>query len=866
MVSIQIKNISDVTKALMNTTDSSAFLDVDQPVRLSKSMEALSDINKINAEWALRFTLPATERNNAIFEQYHSPRVFDRRDTEYSVLVAVNGNAINLNRLRYISMQADGTHEVELLQPTSHWLEQAKTKLINTIDLGTFTLTAANLDAGWQLPAYDEVEGNTTYWPLIDYGTWVDKRLPDQGTTNPVKTVAIEDFRPLVNLVALLKQGFCEIGWTFQCQLEEAERIRSLWAYLLKRDFYTVSTGGDCIIMGREDLVDWAYTPWSFIPVTALDYDPGANAIPYGTGVWMAGIQNPFPYRSTYRFIIEGFVQNNDAVPREIFFYVEGVGPGNIPNGEILTDDFIVELNASETRYIKVEMDCELAVDYKAAVRFNTTGNITLEKGYKFTTRPNQNAFTRGDVIEISKALEPYSLLDIFKGFLHLVNGRISADFITRTIAVFPQRTTEVDGEIVPGFVNIEDSPLDWTDIVIEPSIIRTPIRPTLKRYSRIQFAESTDAYVDSLNLPEPAHSRKVTNGDELPDEVTEYSNPFFEPTLDGQPTELKKVGRAPMPYIPRMWDNDQLERSFKIGPRVLFAYGKVRQVNPKPIAAADLYTAFYYDDAISDEIGFASMLRQWETDPAPAIDGNAVFSNKPNDLFNLFWLNTVVQGLYGERVNLLAFISMSDYQGFDFRRRLLIPYRGRNIIFEATDITDFQAGNNIPTPITGIIPASLSECCNLPCGCSFTECEYYQDLGVFMTQATLDDLKISSIILEGIQYVTTPISLGLLNIVNIGGLPYVTNLVDVLNALNLPYCSFQYSDREHSTKGLRYWKMKRPACWQFEIVIQSAGLDVYKYTDSTQQTKWFGAWANFGYGGDTIGVPENCVTTKEYL
>jgi len=64
----------------------------------------------------------------------------------------------------------------------------------------------------------------------------------------------------------------------------------------------------------------------------------------------------------------------------------------------------------------------------------------------------------------------------------------------------------------------------------------------------------------------------------------------------------------------------------------------------------------------------------------------------------------------------------------------------------------------------------------------------------------------------------------------------------------------------------LRFFKIKRPACQAFEIIIEQSGSEVYRYTQDIQEQKWFGAsFEPFGYGAEEYGEPENCVNTIEY-
>jgi hypothetical protein len=129
-----------------------------------------------------------------------------------------------------------------------------------------------------------------------------------------------------------------------------------------------------------------------------------------------------------------------------------------------------------------------------------------------------------------------------------------------------------------------------------------------------------------------------------------------------------------------------------------------------------------------------------------------------------------------------------------------------------------------------------------------------------------MDALSVSSFKIDDVEQLTTPVPLGQLNVVDLGGSGYVTNLVDALNSIGAPYFAFEYSSRQHPDRGARYFKIKRPACQAFEIIVSDGNDPVYRYTHNAQQEQWFsGSWGAIGYGGATYTAPDNCTTTIEY-
>jgi hypothetical protein len=191
---------------------------------------------------------------------------------------------------------------------------------------------------------------------------------------------------------------------------------------------------------------------------------------------------------------------------------------------------------------------------------------------------------------------------------------------------------------------------------------------------------------------------------------------------------------------------------------------------------------------------------------------------------------------------------------------------KGVPVICQMTGIRDFASENLGLTPVTFSIPPSLLDCCELPCGCQFIECEYYQDFGVYMRQSSLNQYNVSSFIIDGIETITEPVFLGSMRFIDVSGSPYFTTLVDTLNLIGAPYFTFSYSNRSHPEKGLRYFKIKKLLCTTFEITISQNATERYKYTESSQMQKMFALhWEPMGYNSEFTDVPENCIQTTEY-
>ena len=885
---VTITNLPSETAALLGGRTS---VDLELPgkysVRLSKSVEQLSVVNKISVEGALGFSAPFTPINNTIFAEYMTPLTLDPRDTFFQCHVLIDGIPIQFSRLFVRRKNTRSRQwELELARNPDHWVELASQVKTNELDFGTFQMAGVNILASWDVPAYegdyrDLSGGYPVYWPLIDYGGWADQTLPPQGATGRFKSVAVEDFRPWLSFKYILQAGFCKIGWTIDSVLFESDVFKRLWVYALRPDYYIASENqrggrvnggiytrqlfndGDKLLLEDVNvLADYRVIDNSTLPVKRF-----------------AGVKNFPGVALKYRFFFKGEFHNDRALPFTAFFSVmevEEIGGAYTFTGEDLSAAPLqIDFAPNEKKSVTFDQTVTLAPGQMAAIHVpvlpNTVG-FFIEKGFYFAVYPANESYMTDDIIDVRLSVsDDMSILDWTKAFVQCANGRLETDWETKTVTVFPNKTSNVWGEVAPGFLLRESPVIDIDDKVQPDSVILNPVRPDLKRYTLFGFKTSTDAYIKSLNLAEPPHSRKLLNSVDLPNQVEPILNPFIEPTIEGIPAELASGagGRNPLPYLPRLWDNTEGRRSFTIAPRVLYAYGNIQQENPRPVNSVNQFTSLFFNHesnpantGLITTFGYATQSPTWPIIPTPSSVVDFVFGVKSRDLFTTFYLGYTQDNRSGTVADLLMTMSMSDYMQYNFRSLFRFKHEGLPIIAPMISIRDFVPGI---TPAQFFVEPADLDCCDLPCGCQFVECEYYQDLSPKMRQSTLNTWRVASFVVDGVELITTPVSFGSLKIIDIGGKPYPTNLVDVLNGIGAPYFSFEYSTREEAGKGLRFFKMKHLACHDFRILITVSGDDGYQYTQESQGQAIFQAgFAAMGYAVE-IDEPENCLTTTEY-
>lgn len=684
-------------------------------LRLSKDVEKLSRANKIATEGALGFDVEFTHANNAIFNEFVSPITLDSKTLFFNVSVTVEGHGLQFDRLAIIGRT--DKWQVELRRSPTHWVELASQYKTNQVDFGTFQMATSWLSGNWPHGKYDGTYPLTpasfpgdpvpVYFPLIDYGGWCDETLPVQNTSGvAVKSVGVEDFRPLLSFPYLLKQGFCLFGWTLDGIIFDTDWAKSLWIYALKKDYYTAGKRGGWIT-GRHfteyDVENETLGGgWLFFSETVQGLADYQITHHIGLSVYkLLGVKNfqgislKYTLRMKARFWNDRTLFfNSSLLVAEVVETSSGIWERT---GEILSTVYLdTHFDPHEKKYIFFEEEITLKPGQAAIIDFSElpSTNFFAEKGLYFECRPASKCLMTDDIVTISDCVsDTDTILDQFKAFCQLSDQRIETNFDTKTVTLRPNIRATVFGTTVPQFTKVEESAIDISDLIIEGSINTKPIRPDLKRYTRLEFADSTDAYISSLNLTNPAHSRTIENGASYPNEIDAIQNNLIQPTLEGQPLLLATGagGRQQPPFVPRLWDNVAGERSFDIGPRIFFGFGSIREINPNPInPAVDQYASFFFnkprneaDTGLQYYFPYATQLRTWAVDPSPAIDGNVVFGSEQNDLFVNFWLGLTQSERDGTEIDLLMKMGMKDYVGYDFRSIFLFYYKGVPFILD---------------------------------------------------------------------------------------------------------------------------------------------------------------------------------------
>lgn len=687
---IEIREFPANTPDLFLESDGRLLLDLGPEFgfSLSKAPAEGNDLNEIKREGTESFQVPLTPKNRWIFRRWLYPNAAERDFTRLLVYAYDGAHQLPEDRLDVLRINLpDNAVEVGLFEsPELGVVDGAKNLYLNTLDFGTFTLNETNLENNWAVPAWD---GEDFYFGLVHYGNFVI----DLSEVSP------EDFRPLLSVLATLERGFCSLGWVFESPLKNCDWFRRLWWYGLGKEYYKHSNWG---MLSRVEVetdadINLASNPNTLYFNTETN-DPGNNHA-VGPGIPFQSVftqTQPNPGFLNYR--LTGQIECNPLSAAQSFFIVFSTSwdplwkeyPQTVNPGETLDIDieFIEQFPEGETLNIFIS-------GYEAFA-------LTIKQGMKFTISPTEKYYHRGDVIDIRESIDPnYTFLQFLQGLAHF-GIRYDIDQGTRTVTALPPEDVDIFGEgVFEGYFRPADQATDLSEIVLDNSAVYDFPREDIPETLIIGFAKSKDKYIESLEIPEdaPLYSKRLTFATGVRGQVEFSENPFFEPTAN-----FLWFGDAePQISSPAMWDNDERERSFEIGPRLLYAAGLVEQTEQTTDGVKVKQWSFL--GALRSSLPYVFQVPGATIGTPPALpDGYLVYDDATFSVFSIWKMFLQLDNRFYKdlpKIDVLALLANVDYHKFSFRDRVLIPLLGRPTIFKVLAIRDFQTADKIPTPIT---------------------------------------------------------------------------------------------------------------------------------------------------------------------
>ncbi len=687
---VHVRNLFGVNQVVYLDTDE------DFDMRLSKSLEQLTEANEIAQSAAATNSLPGTNRNYAIFESYEA-NVWKRRTGTMEVEVRSGDNILPINKLRVIGFQ-DRESSIEIELYGTGWVTDLEETPINSVDLGNFTygLTQVVVDA-WSDP------NGIVYPALAHWGGW-----------NTLGDVTRKDLRFVFNLYKLMDKLLCSKGWKFRSTYWESAIGSRVYGYLSDRRWYSYrnkhhqfrvdlfrSTPAVLTGIGQTVLFQELSDPLNYYnnPLRPLEY-----------------LYSPFGEPADLRVTINGLKLTlppppNPSDPAGTF--VISVYRNRPPQFDFLWSAIYT---GSQTQTVEVSLNYDFFLeDMQAGDSFGVVvsyGDIydrgsgdpypyTLESIEEVVFSPDVFYYVNNDVIYLADLLtSQMNGYKLFKDMAKKMNGKIKTNYATREVWLNPPFDVTQDTVFMEGFFKRDSKVQDISSLIVPKSRVVKNRESERERYLELKFVDSTDAYIDSLELKREPHSRLVDFGKGRA-ATGKIEMELFEPTVEVK-TTIAEVGDgidvgADTPYLPAIMDNLDGKISFDLGYRLFYCYGIVNQLDPN----GDPYQ-ISFEGNTRLTFGYVS-----QVPIRPRSDGTGnpktvplAFAEWLDDLYRLFyqrWLNEQYAGLDFEY---LLYLQYHHYDGFDFREPVGFFYRDAFLIYQMLTIRDFALQDNISTPV----------------------------------------------------------------------------------------------------------------------------------------------------------------------
>ena len=817
--------------------------------RLSKERSELSEVDKIKDESTFTISVPQTPKNKIIFREFIFPNSVNGFKREYSIAARFGAMFLNQNKAMPVRLNdSDRTIDIQLIKDNDFWLQAASSLTINQLDFGSFTYLLGNIEDTWDNASFEEGDQGILF-PLVSFNSeWTSSFHTNY-------------YRVFLSVRDTLKKGFCKLGWELDFPLMETDEFSRYWWYALKEDFYDIANRGrQCNVRVRSTGNDGTGTTWQTFAATGLFYDNGSNWDTVGSIGPHGGYENnqnslvdicwkiisPAPdFDQTVGFRIELYNQDDEKIDEETIQQEYSL----LDDGD---NDIVLkskEFNLKPFEYCRF-FSFTIQPDDDQDPSDPNDGYNEFE-GARFDTIIQGDVCGKrlyvGDTFTVSDLIKDYSFLDFFKGVLALGQFKIQTSNSSRKVIVRPLNSVTIDGVNAEGFLSNEI--IDLSGKVVKRSRVRNTQseRPRFLTYS---FKSTNDARVKQLgfnNTEEPIYSRKV-DLETGQNETRQIRNPFFEPTADTDLTNLR---------IPAMWDNDTGEESYEISPRIVYAIGAVKQTIEGDQNIIAKYTV---DFAERSTMLYASQCpdRAYldSSDNIVIPNQNIVYGYKPNDLYNKYLKNdTYTAPIIDEY---LVKLSLNEFIELDFRKNIKLYYEGITFLAQLLSVKDFNTGNSSPTLIkcTPITETTIKLC----------SADYYFDIGLFFYNNIYNQLgsfTIDSLVIDGEQYISSPIDLGEYDRIDLkppsgcgsGVAPnQMRNIVDKINSLKLDDFYAEISDRalcptySAYSDNFKYHTIHYSSKATFEVIFKIK-------TSSTASAENFARWtesANYFWNGST--------------
>lgn len=561
------------------------YIDLDDEFNLilSKEITKLTDVNQITVETVIDTSIPATQKNLAVLGISIDVDMIDNTYPDHEIDIDFYHATLPHSLLRVVEYsKEDNRIEIQLIHSDDFWIEKLKKITLDSLALGTFEYTDANVLDNWEnKDSY--VDGEAGYYlGHVHYGGYTNKQ-------NGLYILSTSDLRPLVHSLKILQLAFCDAGWKFSCPILESPTGRRIVSYVNSENFG--STDADIEQLKFKATIEGSsrfkfqgieYYATILNKTTTdqklkfnIEVEDNGGSHDHTTGIFSrAGIFD-FVAEFTVDIVIGGAgLFSGEGVVR--FRLVREFYDGTI---EFLDEPYEIRTRSKTTifgqRLTFLAEDITLHPGDKIYIQYyiggSNIGRVDVRNGGVFYNKPKRKILQPGDTIDVGANLRHDSCLDYLKGICHLFQLMAYTDYSSNTVHFLTPYDLDFFGDSVTGYFNASLN--DVKSKMIERSEKYNQIEKVLKN-RRYAFKKSTDALIKSFewNEYEP-YSRFIDRGFDVKNsELNEvFENPYFEATYS-QDTGLDVHGGI----LEAPWMVDNLDRniSYNIQPRILIAGG----------------------------------------------------------------------------------------------------------------------------------------------------------------------------------------------------------------------------------------------------------------------------------------------------
>lgn len=690
---IEIREYPSNTPSIYLEGDGRLLLDLGDRFgfSLSKAATEGNEVNQIKREGTQSFSVPLTDKNRWILRRWLYPNVLQRDFTRMKIYAYDGVHLLPEDRLDVLRVNlGEGTIELGLFESDELGVvDGANSLFLNTVDFGTFELTEANLEANWANGLWEDGVTDDFYFGLIHYGNFV----VDASEVSP------EDFRPLLSVPGTLIRGFCALGWVFDSPLLNSDWFRRLWWYGLGKEYYRHSDWGRLVRVDVETglIINLNFNVSEFVKFHIETEDIGNNVNNSTSGVSRSIYTQSYPLTTPLQYRIEAEIQNLHSFTQnvKVVFGREGTPFTEIVSWEYAIDPF-------DTITINETWEDAYPSGDQFSIYATAPNEARIFTGFRFTVSPAGKYYYQNDVVQISESIDPaHTFLSFLQGLAHM-GFRFDIDQGRRMVTMYQPEDGEVFGEgPFDGYYIPAHAATDLTGMIEKDSATIDYPKEDIPETLVIGFAKSTDKKVESLEIPEdfPLYAKRVTFSTGVRGSLEYQENPFFEATAN----HLWFGDADPQISSPAMWDNTEMQRSFEIGPRILYAAGLVEQARNGILGVIVKQWSFL--GSLRSLMPYVFQVPGATVGDPPALPSGYITYDddtfSANSLWNLFLKgdNRFYKDL--PTVSVLVNMTNTDYHKWSFRDRVIVNILGRPTTFKVLAVRDFQTAEAIPTPVT---------------------------------------------------------------------------------------------------------------------------------------------------------------------